>query len=617
MRLTSHPSRWLFLLFLAGAGLHSDLLSAQNPTPPAFESSLIKLPLDDRPVEITPFVTTQGKPAPRKTTATLQANQTYLTVTFTCWDPALITNVIGRDHVDLWKNDNVELFIDPGHAHDLDGDWIHFLLTASGQIFDERGPVSGYFNSRMPMGGNPAFQFEGLQVNTSPTSNGWTAHIVLPWASFGFIPQPGALLGFNLNRTDPPDGYYGLFPTYGPFLGPDQWGHVILTAPQNQPANSSPLIDEAHARILDRRRQEASDRALAVGGVADNTPGVTIAGTLYGAQADERSPIGGGMGYTGVVTRGDFEPHSLPELIQALKSAQRGQVVFLRGDLEIDITEWWYTDQLVLEIPVGVTLAGDRGVNGSPGPLIFSDAFETHPLIRTGGPDVTLTGVRLRGPDSKIRQEFHNRSISPQNENRKLYYQFPTSDGIQTEYDRLTVANCEISGWSHGGVYLKKGTGHHIHHNYIHHNRRQGLGYGVSMDVAEALIERNLFEHNRHDIAATGRAGSGYEACHNIVRAHEAVSHHFDMHGGMDRKDGSNLAGDWMKIHHNAFYGSGLPVKIRGVPSGEAEIHHNWFPRHPPLLNPADLVKPWANTPVHSGGHTRIFDNAYGVILVK
>jgi hypothetical protein len=72
-----------------------------------------------------------------------------------------------------------------------------------------------------------------------------------------------------------------------------------------------------------------------------------------------------------------------------------------------------------------------------------------------------------------------------------------------------------------------------------------------------------------------------------------------------------------MKIHHNAFYGSGLPVKIRGVPSGEAEIHHNWFPRHPPLLNPADLVKPWANTPVHSGGHTRIFDNAYGVILVK
>jgi hypothetical protein len=605
------------MLCLAGAGFHSDLASAQNPTPPPFELSLITLPLDDRPVELSPFVTTQNKPALRKTTATLQANPTQLTVTFNCWDPELITNIVGRDQVDLWKNDNVELFIDPGHAHDLDGDWVHLLLSASGQILDERGPVFGYFDSGMPIGGNSSFQIEGLQFDIQPSADGWSARIVIPWAAFGIVPQPGAILGFNLNRTDPPDGYYGLFPTRGPFLVPDRWGHVMLTASPTPPNTDAHPIDEAHARILDRRRQEVSDRALSVGGVADNTPGVTLAGIFYGAQADDRGPIGGGTGYTGILTRGDFEPHNLPELIKALNSARTGQVVFLRGEVEIDITEWWYTDKLVLEIPAGVTLAGDRGLNGSPGPLIYSDAFETHPLIRAGGADVTLTGIRLRGPDSKIRQEFHNRSISPKNESRKLYYQFPTSDGIQTEFDRLTVANCEVSGWSHGGIYLKKGTGHHIHHNYIHHNRRQGLGYGVSMDVAEALIERNLFEHNRHDIAATGRAGSGYEACHNIVRAHEAVSHHFDMHGGADRKDGTDLAGDWMKIHHNAFYGSGLPVKIRGVPSGKAEIHHNWFPRHAPSLKSSDLVKPGVRSPVYSQGNTRVFDNAYGVVLVK
>ena len=46
----------------------------------------------------------------------------------------------------------------------------------------------------------------------------------------------------------------------------------------------------------------------------------------------------------------------------------------------------------------GVTLASNRGCKGSEGAVIYSEAFQTRPLIRALGPDVRITGLRLRGP---------------------------------------------------------------------------------------------------------------------------------------------------------------------------------------------------------------------------
>jgi hypothetical protein len=603
------------------------LTSAQTTSPAPFEAACVILPLDGRGVNVGPFVTTQGTTAPQRTTAVLQADPTALTVMVTCADTNILCGELGRDQDDLWKDDNVEIFIDPQHAHDLDGDWRHVLLTAKGQVMDESGPARGYFDSGMTMGGHTRYDVEGLQVKTETTPAGWMARLVIPWASFGVTPLPGTIVGFNLNRTDPPDGYFCLFPTRGVFLLPDRWGHLILTDPQvSQEAAQTSATDRIaalHRQILDQRANTETERnRFLPAHIEVNTPSVMVGNVRYGAEADDRGPIGGGAGYTQPFTRGDFEPRSLPELIKALKSAQTGQVVFLAGDVEIDTTARWFTDKLVLEIPPGVTLAGDRGLHGSPGALISCDAYDIRPLIRALGSDVTITGLRLRGPDPKINQEHHDRMLGGPGDNREKekrakYYALPTSDGVQTEHDRLTVANCEISAWSHGGIYLMKGIGHHIHHNYIHHNRRQGLGYGVSIDVAQALIERNLFEYNRHDIAGTGRAGSGYEACHNVVLSHESVGHQFDMHGGSDRRDGTDLASDFLKIHHNAFYGSGRPIKIRGTPSGEAVIYRNWFPRHRPPLTPDELLKLGLPTSVYSHGNTRVFDNAYGLIMVK
>ena len=71
------------------------------------------------------------------------------------------------------------------------------------------------------------------------------------------------------------------------------------------------------------------------------------------------------------------------------------------------------------------------------------------------------------------------------------------------------------------------------------------------------------------------------------------------MHGGRDRGDNTDIAGDWLLIHHNTFEGTHRNVVIRGVPCQGADIHHNWF------ALPAEKA-------VTSRGNTRVYQNVYG-----
>ncbi len=327
---------------------------------------------------------------------------------------------------------------------------------------------------------------------------------------------------------------------------------------------------------------------------------------VYGAKPDDVGPIGGRENYKRIIATGDHTVSNAQELIDALKKAKAGETVFITGETEIDMSVRVRAEDFVLEIPAGVTLASDRGHNGSAGALIYSDEFKTRPLIQVMGENVRITGLRLRGPDPKLRMELHRRSFGEGGGGHEYYYKFPTSDGIVTDHSSLEVDNCELYGWSHAAVYLRKGGGHHIHHNFIHHNQRHGLGYGVSHNLAFSLIEYNLFDSNRHSIAGTGRSPSGYEARHNVVLEH-ANSHLFDMHGGRDRKDGTNIAGTWMKIYNNTFVATHVrAIVIRGVPEEETLIHHNWFY----IPQPGKMV-------IVSDGKTQVRDNLYGRVPRK
>ncbi len=331
----------------------------------------------------------------------------------------------------------------------------------------------------------------------------------------------------------------------------------------------------------------------------------TIGGKVYGAKADEQGPIGGGRGYKRVVTRGDFVAEDLETLIDSLSKAKSGQVVFIPGQAVIDMTTFIYIDKISLKIPDGVTLASDRGYNGSLGGQITSDSLDTPLMIQIMGPNVRISGIRLQGPNSKRYLDHHKRAFGTGGPGHTYYYKFPTSNGINIKFPKAEIDNCEISGFSHAGVNLPAGKDHYIHHNYIHKCQYNGLGYGVALDNSTALIEYNLFNENRHSLAGTGRIGCGYIARHNV---HEEISlsHCFDMHGGRDRKDNTTIAGTVIEIYNNTFYAPQTAVVIRGVPQEKCEVRQNWLTTH------AD-----AKAAVRAEEKTYVTDNLYGPNPVK
>lgn len=323
----------------------------------------------------------------------------------------------------------------------------------------------------------------------------------------------------------------------------------------------------------------------------------------YGAVPDRNGPIGGGEGYKNMIREGDYTVRTLDELLTALTQAKPGQVIFIPGQIEIDLTARIYIAQLVIEIGPGITLAGDRGQDGSAGALICSDALNTPVMIRIAGVGVRITGLRLKGPNAKRYLDHHERAfkqigcVDTDPERRvpgkevcrggddcpghRYYFKFPLSCGMKAAASDLEVDNCEISAFGNTGITLLNGCGHHIHHNHLHHCQYNGLGYGVTHHKAFSLIEQNLFHYNRHSIAGSGVSGSGYVACHNVDLG-GTPGHSFDMHGSASDgtrgdQDASSIAGTSIEIYHNTFFGLDRAVDIRGVPEKKSEIHHNWF----------------------------------------
>ena len=269
------------------------------------------------------------------------------------------------------------------------------------------------------------------------------------------------------------------------------------------------------------------------------------------------SPVGGREGYRKILTTGDFVVRNADELLAALRAATPGKVVYVPDGVEIDLTAH---DKV--QLPRGVMLAGSRGANGSKGARIFSNSRKTTLLV-TAGDDVRVTGLRFEGALGDIEPTVDSG---------------PSVTFLATSHVGVEIDNCEISKWNYRGIAGLPGVFDlHIHHNYIHHCRSGGYGYGVVLIGCDARIIANKFDYCRHAIAGRGDPGCSYEAAYNLVLPNGTQAD-FDMHGGADRGDGTDIAGDWMDIHHNTFMNERkYAVYIRGVPSQRATVHHNWF----------------------------------------
>ena len=105
-----------------------------------------------------------------------------------------------------------------------------------------------------------------------------------------------------------------------------------------------------------------------------------------------------------------------------------------------------------LQLPAGVTLAGDRGSHGAAGPLLFCNTLPDQRGLLSAGTDARLTGLRIRGPEPAIAEIGEYRRTSTM--------------GMSTSTN-VEVDNCEISHFNHSGVNIR-GKNVRVHHCFIH-----------------------------------------------------------------------------------------------------------------------------------------------------
>ena len=305
----------------------------------------------------------------------------------------------------------------------------------------------------------------------------------------------------------------------------------------------------------------------------------------YGVEAyPTPQAIGGGEAYGAWAEDYSVSVDTKDDLLAALVRARAGDVIYVADDAEIDLTGVWDTP-----IPAGVTLASGRGRYGAPGALLYTTANANRGLFEVRGNGVRITGLRLRGPSTVEKPggcPLNARGVTIRASKGQ-----PTTPTVE-------IVNNELWGWPNAAISIVRVSDVHIHHNYIHHNRRvvtsvaedpmhgcadgaYGLGYGVNVSGGHVFIDANRFDYNRHDIASDGSPNSGYTARYNLVLAH-GTSHSFDIHGyGEQRSIGDDPpyeAGDKLVIHNNTFLQAANPaIVIRGIPKTGAWIYRNQF----------------------------------------
>jgi hypothetical protein len=297
-------------------------------------------------------------------------------------------------------------------------------------------------------------------------------------------------------------------------------------------------------------------------------------------------------------------------LVQALRTP--GTYIDVENQVELDLSGREY-----IPIEEGVTLAGGRTARLA-GPRLYTT---TRPrvLFEIQGDNVRITGLRLQGADMGV----------PDGDD--------VSAGISINSNlNIEIDHNELFGWTGEAVGVSDEEGRidyvtnpetvRVHDNYIHHNQHVGkFGYGVVVsDGAYALIERNVFDWNRHAIAGDGSDGSGYLAYRNLVLenggyhdtynacdlpdwvalvspgawavakalclipgsspAYVLYTHQFDMHG--QENCGSwhyncGTAGEYMDIQYNSFfYAKDNAIKLRGTPEIGMYVGNNVFANH-------------------------------------
>ena len=290
----------------------------------------------------------------------------------------------------------------------------------------------------------------------------------------------------------------------------------------------------------------------------------------FGAEVNPTGqPIGGGAGYTAGPKRGDAtrQVRTLDELKKTLADAKAGEVVWIESGSTIDFTG------TRIEVPEKVTLAGDRGQNGSDGALLTARHSGDMNFILLS-PGARLTGVRVRG-SNPLMKDLDSLKSDPA--------------GYAISCANAEVDNCEISQFQRGGVALYRDSDRsHIHHNFIHDVASYPVFLGNGTGDGH-IIEANRIEWAWHAVTSNASRGSGYTARYNVFMRVTRPKL-FDQAGS----DPPNWCLD---THAN----TGAPTNPPRPATRKLIAHHNTFLAHPEVKvgDGSELLKTVGLYPKH------------------
>ena len=168
-----------------------------------------------------------------------------------------------------------------------------------------------------------------------------------------------------------------------------------------------------------------------------------------------------------------------------------------------------------LPLAKNVTLIGSRG-GLDEGPMISTLANVDGPIFDLTNEGSRITGIRFRGPSDTAHENGAAlvtgvlvRAPNVMIDHNEFAW-FPNA-GVEVRDDNAPSDAGPaglINGWNAPMVS----------ENFFHHNQMDGFGYGVNSGYgAYVYIERNLFNHHRHDITSDGRDNTGYFALWNFM----------------------------------------------------------------------------------------------------
>ena len=193
------------------------------PVPAAEAPLTVDGKLDEPAWQTAPVVsgfTLFGKPdlAPAQTSFRVLYDRENLYLGIVCDEPEMgklspVTHA--RDEHGVFSAEAVEIFLDPGHTHDL---YYQSAVSSAGSLYDSEKE-------------NPVWN-GNTRVGVSLGKDAWSLEVAFAWKDFGVTPETGAIVGLNICR-DRQIGEARQWSNWarvkGGFHDPVRFGHLVLS----------------------------------------------------------------------------------------------------------------------------------------------------------------------------------------------------------------------------------------------------------------------------------------------------------------------------------------------------------------------------------------------------